>query len=411
MAIDYTTIEEVVNDFQLMIDDTSYDKEAQIYQLRLLALQGLRELTFDVEQVVKTSTITVNSSLQFSLPDDYVKMVRIGYKSSFEDGFVSLGYKSNLTLDSSVAAEVGNDNYDENNPYYHTDVGRKFGVGGGNNVLGYYRINRNDNTINFSSDLSGKTVFLEYISDGITSTPARDHVVRFSMFESIKSAANSGNDLSEFGIKTGTTFKIPSRDGGSITYTFQSTTETSFEDLTSNPSNTNVYLPLGIGDSNTANSSAVANALTNVINEGHPSYHIGPNDSNIKASNIDNVITVTISNLTSAPKDLLDVDGTFDSNVYNSSNPSSFSVLTQELIQLGSAGDVPKIHKFCEEALRCYMYYKYIQRKRGIPANEKQMAKRAYYNEKRLARARMMNFNKETAMLTSRKAFKQSPKI
>ena len=53
MAIDYTTIEEVVNDFQLMIDDTSYDKEAQIYQLRLLALQGLRELTFDVEQKVK----------------------------------------------------------------------------------------------------------------------------------------------------------------------------------------------------------------------------------------------------------------------------------------------------------------------------------------------------------------------
>ena len=61
--------------------------------------------------------------------------------------------------------------------------------------------------------------------------------------------------------------------------------------------------------------------------------------------------------------------------------------------------------------MRCYIYYKYIQRKRGVPANEKQMAKRAYYNEKRLARARMMNFNKEAAMQISRKAFKQSPKI
>ena len=39
------------------------------------------------------------------------------------------------------------------------------------------------------------------------------------------------------------------------------------------------------------------------------------------------------------------------------------------------------------------------------------MAKRAYYNEKRLARARMMSFNKEAAMQISRKAFKQSPKI
>ena len=60
MAIDYTTIEEIINDFQLMIDDTSYDKEAQIYQLRLLALQGLRELTFDVEQRVKTTTKLVD---------------------------------------------------------------------------------------------------------------------------------------------------------------------------------------------------------------------------------------------------------------------------------------------------------------------------------------------------------------
>ena len=411
MAIDYTTIEEVVNDFQLMIDDTSYDKEAQIYQLRLLALQGLRELTFDVEQKVKTTTITVNSAtLQCTLPADYVKINRIGYKGD-DDEFHSLGNNPNLVLDASVESQVGDEAYDENNPYYHTDIGKKFGVGGGKNSLGYYRINRQDGTINFSSDVGGKTVFLEYISDGITSTPAKDHVVSFSMFESIKAAANSGNDISEYGIKTGTTFKIPSRDGGSITYTFQSTSETSFEDLTSNPSSTTVYLPLGIGDVNTANSFAVANALTNVINEGHPSYHIGPNDSNIKASNIDNIITITISNLTSSPKDLLDVDGTFDSNLYNSTSPSSFSVLTQSLIQLGSAGDVPKVHKFCEEALRCYMYYKYIQRKRGIPANEKQMAKRAYYNEKRLARARMMNFNKETAMLTSRKAFKQSPKI
>ena len=77
MAVDYTNIDEVVNDFQLMIDDTSYDKEAQIYQLRLLALQGLRELTFDIEQVVKTDTRVVgSSSLTISLPDDFVKLLK-----------------------------------------------------------------------------------------------------------------------------------------------------------------------------------------------------------------------------------------------------------------------------------------------------------------------------------------------
>ena len=43
--------------------------------------------------------------------------------------------------------------------------------------------------------------------------------------------------------------------------------------------------------------------------------------------------------------------------------------------------------------------------------NEKMLAKKEYYNQKRLARARMQSFNKQEAMQTTRKAFKQAPKI
>lgn len=409
MAIDYTTIEEIINDFQLMIDDTSYDKEAQIYQLRLLALQGLRELTFDVEQKVKTSTMLVDSTtLQCALPADYVKALRVGYRSNNEDGFVSLGYKSDLTLDSSVTAQVGDSSYDENNPYYHTDIGKKFGVGGGKNSLGYYRINRQDGTINFSSDVAGKTVFMEYISDGITATPGEDHIVKFNIADSFF------NSDTAKGVSNNTTIKIPSRSGGVITYTFKSTTGVfdaagtplyDYDNLSSNPEATDIYTDLFNGLS-----SDIAESLTEVINNGHPRYHISPNDSNITAVNDENNVFITISNLTSGPLDLLSTTGEFDSNLYDGLTPY-FSVNSQSLIQLGSSGDVPKIHKFCEEALRSYMYYKYIQRKRGVPANEKQMAKKSYFNEKRLAKARMMNFNKEAAMQISRKAFKQSPKM
>tara|TARA_Y100000385_G_C13087938_1_gene637288 strand:- start:1067 stop:2248 length:1182 start_codon:yes stop_codon:yes gene_type:complete len=393
MAIDYTNIEEVVNDFQLMIDDTSYDKEAQVYQLRLLALQGLRELTFDVEQSVKTTTMVVDSTtLQVTIPADYVKVLRIGYKG--DDGeFHSFGTNPNLSLDSSVSAQVNDDLYDENNPYFHTDIGKKFGVGGGVNSLGYYRINRSDNTINFSSGVAGKTVFMEYISDGITETPPKNHVVRFTL--------NSD-------IENNTTIKIPNRSGSFTTYTFklQSVgTFTSHDGLTSNPASTDVYFSSG------STSSELAEVLSEVINNGHPRYSVAPSDSKIKASNNGDVLTVTLSNLTSAPLNLLSIGNDFDSNVEDVGTTNVFSVISQELVQLGSLGDKPRVHKFCEEALRSYVYYKYVQRKRGIPANEKQMAKRAYFNEKRLARARMMNFNKETAMLTSRKAFKQSPKI
>ena len=232
MAIDYTTIEEVVNDFQLMIDDTSYDKEAQIYQLRLLALQGLRELTFDVEQKVKTTTITVDSTtLQCTLPADYVKLLRIGYKNS-ADEFVSLGYKSDLSLDATVTSQISEDPYDENNPYFHTDMGRKYGVGGGQSALGYYRINRQDGTINFSSALSGKTIFLEYISDGITATPGKDHIIKLIMAPSIKGGASGGLENYTYMSKNGSAFKIPDRNGGSIEYVFKDSTENPFEDLT-----------------------------------------------------------------------------------------------------------------------------------------------------------------------------------
>ena len=399
MAIDYTSIDEVVNDFQLMMDDTSYDKDAQIYQLRLLALQGLRELKFDAEQEVKRVERSVSSSsLLITLPSDFVKLLRVGYKNS-NDEFVSLGYKSNLSLSASVTPQIGNNNFDENNPYYHTDVGRKFGVGGGNNTLGYYRLNRIENTINFSSDLAGKTVFIEYISDGIGSVQPRDHVIELNF----NSASASGDS-----IKSGCILRIPRPDSTSSSYTFTFTTGT--------PGNSS-FIQIGETDS----SSVVAEKFSTVINEGYPTFSGSnklPIDTRIKASQntSSNVVTLTYKNITVDPLSI--ENSTFNVNtnqavVSGEETIEGVKVLTSsiELIQKGVAGDGPRVHKFCEEALRCYIYYKYIQRKRGVPANEKQMAKRAYYNEKRLARARMMNFNKEVAMQISRKAYKQSPKI
>lgn len=156
--------------------------------------------------------------------------------------------------------------------------------------------------------------------------------------------------------------------------------------------------------SNESNSN-IAKKFTNLINFGHPESGLSPYNSKLKASTVasSNVVTLTYYD---EPTQITLTDSDYDVNVTN-------NILTKaiQLLQSGASNTQPRVHKFCEEALRSYIYYKYIQRKRGVPANEKQMAKRAYYNEKRLARARMMNFNKETAMQVSRKAFKQSPKI
>ena len=398
MAADYTNIDEVVNDFQLMIDDTSYDKEAKIYQLRLLAYQGLRELKFDTEQEVKTASREVNSNLQIDLPADFVKLLRAGFKGS-DGNFHALGHNPDLSLDASITPQVGGSSPDENNPYYHVDLGKKFGIGGGNNNLGYYRLNKNDNTINFSSDLAGKTVFMEYISDGISRVMPRDHIIKLTF--------NTSGSSVDDNIVSGTTLIIPALNS-SLAKTFTFSTDTT------SSSNTTILFSAG-ADSATE----IAEKFSTLINEGYPEFKVVPygtdtsNSSSLKASHSGNVVLLTYNNSSSVPRSVY--TATFNPNTNDSQTNASQTTnpltIPIELIQLGVVGDSPRVHKFCEEALRCYMYYKYIQKKRGVPANEKQMAKRAFYNEKRLARARMMSFSKETALQTSRKAFKQSPKF
>ena len=70
----------------------------------------------------------------------------------------------------------------------------------------------------------------------------------------------------------------------------------------------------------------------------------------------------------------------------------------------------PTIHLYAENALRSYIYYKLIERKSVVPANEKMRARAEYYNERRLANARLKAFSKEEALKTIRKNYQQSPK-
>jgi len=71
----------------------------------------------------------------------------------------------------------------------------------------------------------------------------------------------------------------------------------------------------------------------------------------------------------------------------------------------------PSVHVYLEEALMAYMYYKIVERKTSVPANEKARARSEYYNERRKANGRIKSFTKEEALKTIRKNYKQSPKF
>ena len=71
----------------------------------------------------------------------------------------------------------------------------------------------------------------------------------------------------------------------------------------------------------------------------------------------------------------------------------------------------PSIHVYMEQALRSYIYYHIIERKANVPMGEKSRARQDYYNERRLANARMKAVSKEEILKTIRKNTKQAPKF
>ena len=71
----------------------------------------------------------------------------------------------------------------------------------------------------------------------------------------------------------------------------------------------------------------------------------------------------------------------------------------------------PTIHVYAEEALRQYIYYKLVERKASVPAQEKARARAEYFNELRRANSRLSNFTKQEALNVIRRNFRQSPKL
>lgn len=90
---------------------------------------------------------------------------------------------------------------------------------------------------------------------------------------------------------------------------------------------------------------------------------------------------------------------------------TSVSKVLVEYVADEARSTSPTIHVFAEEALRCYMYYKIIERKNNVPAIEKSRARQEYYNERRKANARMKSFGKMDALNMLRRNSKLSPKF
>lgn len=191
----YTTLEEVVNNYMMSLSPDDYTSMVPRYQVLYQARKGLREFYYDVLREVKGIALDLSPSLQVTLPPDYVNYVRISWVDSNgclhimaqddtiplakvylqdnnfgllfdEDGAVLEGDPIKQTPfvpispDTDLGALTGYV-YEFAGPFMpNKDMSKVF-------TNGRYRIDKNSGIIQFGSDTQGRTVVLEYISDGL----------------------------------------------------------------------------------------------------------------------------------------------------------------------------------------------------------------------------------------------------
>ena len=61
MARDTVSINQIVNDFMLTLDGDDYANNANGMLMRNYALQGIREMNFDIQRKIKSLKLSVNT--------------------------------------------------------------------------------------------------------------------------------------------------------------------------------------------------------------------------------------------------------------------------------------------------------------------------------------------------------------
>lgn len=200
-------LDKVVREYLIESGETGLAKYARAYQS---GVSGLREMNMDLSGVVQVVSLPINSADQALLPTDYIQYTKIGLVG--QDGLVhSLGLNPNINLDLSVnncgdqqAPTVRQFNPNDFDLLANADwdgladnfrngelMGRFFGIGGGQNPFGYFRIDHRNNVIqlgalscNGEPNKAPQSIILEYIAN--LDLHEGDYTVHPFLVESIK---------------------------------------------------------------------------------------------------------------------------------------------------------------------------------------------------------------------------------
>jgi hypothetical protein len=205
----YVTLKDIVNNFELMyVGNDKLINNVERYNILFHAKRAIQELNYDSLKEIKILELALDDTLRFILPSDYVNWVRISmykngtllplseniqtnwsdaylqdnnYKILFDqDGNVLKPEFSTVDIDRITGSNKtiylnaespydGQEGYFYNGIwYFEYPIGGRYGLNTETaNQSPTFKINKKSGVINFSSDVAGELIVLEYVSDGM----------------------------------------------------------------------------------------------------------------------------------------------------------------------------------------------------------------------------------------------------
>ena len=196
----YISLDDIINNFIVAyIGAGKLIPSAKRTDIMFHAKRGLQEFSYDTLKVIKSQELTIPPSLSLAIPQDYVNYVRLSWidnagakhiiyptrvtsnptelpiqdntgQPTQDQAGANLLSEQSLTeerwKDRSLTTDLQPDDY--RIPRRDFLLGQRYGLQPEEaQVNGMFTINERTGTFSFSSDLAGKLIILEYISDNL----------------------------------------------------------------------------------------------------------------------------------------------------------------------------------------------------------------------------------------------------
>ncbi len=196
----FISLQTIINNFIIAyVGEDKIISKIKRTDVQFHAMRALQELSYDTLKSVKSQEIVLPPSLNMMLPQDYVNYVKVVWTDSSgmehiiypeakssnptdvtqdADGNYTFDGSENLITDNSSSTwenyktSTPNENlqndYDYDDDRFDMNIGQRYGLQSDRaQVNGFFYIDENTGLIHFSSNLSGKTIVLKYISDSL----------------------------------------------------------------------------------------------------------------------------------------------------------------------------------------------------------------------------------------------------